>query len=187
MATMTVFRRMFSATAESVTQALRKSPSTVVFYARGEPTITGTTVGAADFFGGKRVALFSVPGAFTPVCHSKHVPAYISHQSELKKAGADVICCVAVNDPFTVEAWKKSLDGAEGIVFLADPSAVFTKAVGLDVDLTAAGLGIRSKRYSMFVDNGTVKALNVENSPAEFEKSAPEILAAQIQSALQKK
>jgi peroxiredoxin len=173
----TPFARYFS-TAQSATQALKNKA--VTLHARNQAGITGNTVSTKDFFAGKKVAVFSVPGAFTPVCHSKHVPSYVQHFDDLKKAGCDVVACISVNDPFVSEAWQKSLTGAEKIAFLADPAAEFTKTVGLDADLTAAGLGVRSKRYSMFVDNGEVKVLNVENSPAEFDKSSADVLVKQI-------
>jgi peroxiredoxin len=128
---------------------------------------------------GKKVVLFAVPGAFTPTCHAKHVPSYLEHLDALTAKGVDTIACLSVNDAFVLDAWAKSV-GAEGkIVLLADGNATFTKAVGLDFDGSGFGLGTRSKRYAMLVDNGVVKALNVEESPGVMEVSgADRILAA---------
>lgn len=128
---------------------------------------------------GKRVVLFAVPGAFTPTCHAKHLPSYLEHLDALKAKGVDQVACVAVNDPFVLDAWAKQ-GGAEGkILFLADGDASFTKAIGLDFDGSAFGLGTRSRRYAMLVEDGVVKALHVEESPGVMEISgADRILAA---------
>ena len=128
---------------------------------------------------GKTVALFAVPGAFTPTCHAKHVPSYLEHLDALKAKGVDTIACLSVNDAFVLDAWAKSV-GAEGkIVLLADGNATFTKAVGLDFDGSGFGLGTRSKRYALLADNGVVKVLNIEESPGVMEVSgADRILAA---------
>ena len=128
---------------------------------------------------GKRVVLFAVPGAFTPTCHAKHLPNYLEHLDALKAKGVDTIACVAVNDAFVLDAWGKAAGAADKILLLADGNGTFTRAVGLDFDGSAFGLGIRSKRYSMLVENGVVKALNVEESPGVMEVSgADRILAA---------
>ena len=120
---------------------------------------------------GKKVVLFAVPGAFTPTCHAKHVPSYLEHLDALKAKGADAVGCIAVNDAFVLDAWGKAV-GSDG-------NATFTKALGLDFDGSGFGLGTRSKRYAMLVDNGVVKALNVEESPGGMEVSgADRILAA---------
>ena len=128
---------------------------------------------------GKRVVLFAVPGAFTPTCHAKHVPSYLEHLDALKAKGVDAVACVAVNDALVLDAWARA-SGAEGkLTLLSDGNATFTKAVGLDFDGSGFGLGTRSKRYSMLVEDGTVKALNVEESPGVMEVSgADRILAA---------
>ena len=127
---------------------------------------------------GKKVVLFAVPGAFTPTCHAKHVPSYLEHLDALKAKGVDTVACVAVNDAFVLDAWGKAV-GADGkIMLLSDGNATFTKAVGLDFDGSGFGLGTRSKRYAMLVDNGVVKALNIEESPGVMEVSgADRILA----------
>jgi peroxiredoxin len=128
---------------------------------------------------GKKVVLFAVPGAFTPTCHAKHVPSYLEHLDALKAKGVNTVACVAVNDAFVLEAWAKAV-GADGkLTLLSDGNATFTKALGLDFDGSGFGLGTRSKRYSMLIDNGVVKALNIEESPGVMEVSGADgILAA---------
>ena len=118
-------------------------------------------VQSADYFAGKRVALFSVPGAFTPTCSAKHLPGFVEKAAELKAKGIDEIVGTAVNDPFVMGAWNKA-SGSSDITMLADGNADFAKAVGLDKDSSAFKEGIRSKRYSMYVVDGVVKQLNVE-------------------------
>ena len=132
-----------------------------------------------DIFRGRRVVLFAVPGAFTPTCHARHVPSYLEHLDALKAKGVAEVACVAVNDAFVLDAWAKAT-GADGrLTLLSDGNATFTKAVGMDFDGSGFGLGTRSKRYAMLVDNGVVKALNVEESPGVMEVSgADRILAA---------
>jgi peroxiredoxin len=129
-------------------------------------------VTTAEVFGGRKVVLFAVPGAYTPTCHRNHLPGFLQN--------ADAIVCVSVNDPFVMGAWAKDT-GAEGkIVFLADGSADFAKALGLDLDASANGLGIRSKRYSMIVEDGVVKSLNVEDAPGKAEISGAVALIGQL-------
>ncbi len=136
-------------------------------------------VGTQELTAGKKVVLFAVPGAFTPTCHAKHVPSYLEHHDALKAKGVDTVACVAVNDAFVLDAWAKAVHATDKIVLLSDGNATFTKAVGLDFDGSGFGLGTRSKRYSMLVDNGVVKALNVEESPGVMEVSGADgILAA---------
>jgi len=119
-------------------------------------------IGTDEVFKGKTVALFAVPGAFTPTCSKSHLPGYLENASALKAKGVDTIACTAVNDVFVMDAWAKA-SGAEGeILFLADGSADFAKAIGLTLDLTAGGLGLRSQRYSMIVVDGVVKDLAFE-------------------------
>jgi peroxiredoxin len=127
---------------------------------------------------GKKVALFAVPGAFTPTCSAKHLPSFLQHAEALKAKGIDTIACVAVNDAFVLDAWARSQNVQGKVLMLADGSAAFTKALGLDFDGTAAGLGSRSKRYSMLVEDGVVKALNVEASPGVMEVSGADRLLA---------
>ena len=130
---------------------------------------------------GKTLAIFALPGAFTPTCSAKHVPGYIEHYNDLKAAGIDEIWCVAVNDAFVMGAWARELGTAGKVRMLGDGSAEFAKAVGLTLDLTARGMGLRSNRYSMLVKNGVVKTLNVE-APAQFEVSDAATLLAQAKS-----
>ncbi len=118
----------------------------------------------ADVFAGKKVVLFAVPGAFTPTCHKNHLPGYLEQADTIKAKGVDTIAVVAVNDQFVMGAWAKATGADDKILFLADGSADFTKSIGLEFDLTANGLGVRSKRYAMIVEDGVVKTLNVEEA-----------------------
>ncbi|WEK52363.1 MAG: peroxiredoxin [Candidatus Kaistia colombiensis] len=118
----------------------------------------------ADIFAGKTVVLFAVPGAFTPTCHKNHLPGYLDQAAAIKAKGVDTIAVVAVNDQFVMGAWAKATGAEDKILFLADGSGEFTKAIGLEFDLSANGLGIRSKRYAMIVEDGVVKTLNVEEA-----------------------
>ncbi len=123
-----------------------------------------------DVFAGKKVALFAVPGAFTPTCHKQHMVGFVQNYDELKKK-VDMIACTSVNDVFVLTAWAKDSKADGKIDMLADGSAEFAKKVGLEIDLTARGLGVRSKRYSMVVDNGVVKSLNIEEQPGAVDVS----------------
>lgn len=123
---------------------------------------------------GKRVVLFAVPGAFTPTCHIKHLPSFLRNLEALKAKGVDTVACVAVNDPFVLDAWAEA-SGAKGkILMLSDGNGTFTRAIGMDFDGSAAGLGVRSKRYAMLVEDGVVKALEVEEAPGKMERSSAE-------------
>ena len=130
----------------------------------------------AEIFGGKTVVLFAVPGAFTPTCHAKHVPSYVANHDALKAKGVDTIACTSVNDVFVLNEWSKATGSQGKITMLADGGAAFVKAIGLDVDLSGPGLGIRSRRYAMLVKDGVVKALNIEEAPGKMEKSSAEEL-----------
>ena len=123
-----------------------------------------------DVFKGKKVALFAVPGAFTPTCNNLHMPSFVNNADAIKKKGVDTIAVTGVNDVFVMEAWKKSSNAAGKVEFLADGNGEFAKAIGMDFDASGNGLGIRSKRYSMLVEDGVVKKLNVE-APGKFEVS----------------
>lgn len=134
---------------------------------------------SAELFDGRKVVIFAVPGAFTPTCHMKHLPGFISNAAELKAKGVDTIACVSVNDVFVMNAWAEQSGAKDKITFLADGSANFTKAIGMDLDASGFGMGIRSKRYAMLVDNGEVKVINEEDAPGKAEiSSAEEILKA---------
>jgi peroxiredoxin len=126
---------------------------------------------------GKKVVLFAVPGAFTPTCSLKHLPGFISRADDLRAKGVDTIACISVNDPFVMDAWAKSVDAGDKVLMLADGSALFTKAVGAELDLTDKGLGIRSRRYAALVEDGVVKVLNLEEGGAFTVSSADDILA----------
>jgi peroxiredoxin len=119
---------------------------------------------------GKTIAIFGLPGAFTPTCSAKHVPGYLEKAGALKAAGVDEIWCISVNDPFVMGAWGREQKSAGKVRMMADGSAEFTKALGLTFDLTARGMGVRSQRYSMLVKDGIVRTLNVE-APGKFEVS----------------
>lgn len=125
----------------------------------------------------KRLVIFGLPGAFTPTCSARHAPGYVEAAAELSAAGVDEVWCVSVNDPFVMNAWGRDLQAAGKIKMIADGSAAFTRALGLEFDLTGRGMGIRSQRYSMVVDDGVITTLNVE-APGKFEVSdAQRILA----------
>jgi peroxiredoxin len=113
---------------------------------------------------GKKIVIFAVPGAFTPTCSEQHAPGYINAAEQFKAKGIDEIWCLSVNDPFVMGAWGRQLNAAGKVRFIADGSGVFTKALGLEFDLTKGGLGVRSQRYSMLVEDGIVKTLNLEDS-----------------------
>lgn len=118
-----------------------------------------------EIFAGKKVVLFALPGAFTPTCSNNHVPGYRDNFDALKAKGVDTIAVTSVNDAFVMGAWQKAQNCEGKIEFLADGSAKFAKAVGLELDLTERGMGVRSKRYSMLVEDGVVKTINIEEGP----------------------
>ena len=127
---------------------------------------------------GRKVVIFGVPGAFTPTCSAKHVPSYIHAHDRLMAKGVDEIWCLSVNDAFVMGAWGRDQKAGGKVRMMADGSADWTKALGLTLDLTAKGMGVRSQRYSMLVDNGVVKTLNIE-APGKFEVSNAETMLAQ--------
>jgi peroxiredoxin len=144
----------------------------------------GCTIGPNNFSvseqaKGKRIAVFAVPGAFTPTCSAKHVPSYVQNIDKLRGKGVDEVWCIAVNDAFVMGAWGKDQQCGGKVRMMADGSAVYTKALGLELDLVGRGMGVRSQRYSMFVDDGVVKALNVEG-PGKYEVSDAETMLSQI-------
>ena len=129
-----------------------------------------------DIFKGKKVALFAVPGAFTPACSQRHLPGFVDKASDIKAKGVDEIACVAVNDAAVMGAWGKDQRTEGKVSMLADGSGDFARALRLELDLTKNGLGIRSKRYSMLVDNGVVKSLNIEAQPGQVDTSSAETM-----------
>eukprot|EP00238_Polyblepharides_amylifera_P005363 CAMPEP_0196577190 /NCGR_PEP_ID=MMETSP1081-20130531/6296_1 /TAXON_ID=36882 /ORGANISM="Pyramimonas amylifera, Strain CCMP720" /LENGTH=246 /DNA_ID=CAMNT_0041896041 /DNA_START=113 /DNA_END=853 /DNA_ORIENTATION=+ len=136
------------------------------------------TVNLAEICAGKKVVLFAVPGAFTPTCSLKHVPGFITNADAIKAKGVDTIACVSVNDPYVMDVWAKSVGSGNKVMMLADGGAVFTRALGVDMDKTNKGLGVRSRRYSMIVEDGEVKVLNLEDGGGLTSSGAEEILAA---------
>jgi peroxiredoxin (alkyl hydroperoxide reductase subunit C) len=144
------------------------------------PTSEGPReVDTAEIFGPGKVVMFAVPGAFTPTCSAKHLPGFTEHLAELKAKGADRIVCLAVNDVFVMGAWAKDQKVGDGIIMLADGSAAFTKALGLELDLTARGLGVRSQRFALIAQDGVVTHLAVEE-PGGFEVSTAEAMLAAL-------
>lgn len=135
-------------------------------------------VSSSDYFAGKKVALFSVPGAYTPTCSAKHLPGYVEKAEELKAKGVDEIACTAVNDAFVLGAWNKDA-GSEDVTMLADGNGDFAKAVGLEMDGSGFGLGTRGQRFSMIVNDGVVEELNVE-APGDFKVSAADYMLDQL-------
>ncbi len=131
-----------------------------------------------EFFAGKTVALFAVPGAFTPTCSAKHLPGFLDKASDLKSKGVDAIACTSVNDVFVMGAWAKANDATD-VTMLADGNGAFAKAVGLTMDGSKFGMGTRSQRYSMLIKDGVVKQLNVE-APGEFKVSTADYLLGQL-------
>lgn len=130
----------------------------------------------SELFAGKKVVLFAVPGAFTPTCHLKHLPGFLENADKFKAAGVDTIACVAVNDPFVLSAWAQVSDAEGKVLFLSDGNGEFTKEIGMDFDGSGIGLGTRSKRYAMVVEDGVVKALATEDSPGVAEASTAEAI-----------
>ena len=126
-----------------------------------------------EIFGGKKVVLFALPGAFTPTCSAKHLPGFVNNHQALKAKGVDSVACLSVNDAFVMDAWGKDQGAEDKVMMLADGNGEFTKAVGLSMDATGYGMGLRSQRYAMVIDNGVVKNLNVE-APGAFEVSSAE-------------
>ena len=150
-------------------------PITIAAADGPKPTTTG------EYFAGKRVALFAVPGAFTPTCSAKHLPSYVEKAKDLKGKGVDEIACISVNDPFVMAAWGDR-DGSKDITMIADGNGQFAKAVGLAFDGSKFGMGERSQRYSMIVNDGVVAQLNVE-APGEYRASSAEHMLDQLATA----
>lgn len=156
----------------SVGERLPDVPLTIASSDGPQPTSSGA------FFSGKTVALFAVPGAFTPTCSARHLPSFVEKAGDLKDKGVDEIACISVNDPFVMAAWNKA-DGSEDITMLADGNGEFAEAVGLEMDGSKFGMGQRSQRYSMVVKDGVVQQLNVE-APGEYRASSAEHMLQQL-------
>jgi peroxiredoxin len=131
------------------------------------------TVSTDDLFKGKKVVLFALPGAFTPTCSAKHLPGFVNHFDQIKAKGIDTVACLSVNDAFVMDAWGKQQNATDKVLMLADGNGDFSKAVGLTMDGTAYGMGLRASRYAMVIQDGVVRALNVE-APGAFEVSSAE-------------
>ncbi len=149
-----------------------------------EQETPGCSVGPNSFnvedqLRGKRVAIFGLPGAFTPTCSAKHLPGFVNLADQLKAKGIDEVWCISVNDAFVMGAWGREQGASGKVRMMADGSGLYSKALGLEMDLVARGLGVRSQRYSMLVDNGVVKAINIEE-PGKFEVSSAEKLLEQV-------
>lgn len=135
-------------------------------------------VSTGDLFGGKKVVAFAVPGAFTPTCSARHLPGFVDNADAIRAKGVDSIVCLSVNDAFVMDAWGKDRNVGDKVAMVADGSGALAKALGLELDLTDRGLGVRSRRYSMVVDDGVVSALNLEEGGAYEVSSAENILEA---------
>jgi peroxiredoxin len=129
-----------------------------------------------EVFKGKKVVLFAVPGAFTPTCHKNHMPGFVTNADKIKAKGVENIYVTSVNDVFVMNEWKKASSADGKVDILADGAAEFAKAIGLDMDMSAGGMGVRSKRYAMLVDDGVVKTLNIEEAPGKADISGAENL-----------
>jgi peroxiredoxin len=147
-----------------------KLPTVSLKYMNKDGMQTTTT---DDLFKGKKAVIFGLPGAFTPTCSAKHLPGFVTHADELKKKGVEVIACLSVNDAFVMDAWGKSQNAGDKVLMLADGNADFAKATGLTMDGTGYGMGLRTSRWAMVLEDGKVKTLNVE-APGAFEVSSAE-------------
>ena len=158
-----------------VGERLPDVPLTIATSDGPKPTTSG------EYFAGKRVALFAVPGAFTPTCSARHLPSYVEKAQDLKSQGIDELACISVNDPFVMSAWGER-DGSQDITMIADGNGAFAEAVGLAMDGSKFGMGTRSQRYSMIVDDGVVEQLNIE-APGEYRASSAENMLDQLATA----
>jgi glutaredoxin/glutathione-dependent peroxiredoxin len=149
-----------------------KVPSVTLRYVSPDGVQAVTT---DEFFRGKKVALFGVPGAYTRTCSQRHLPGYVTHAGELKAKGVDTIACIAVNDQFVMDAWGKEHGASGKVMMLGDGSGDFARAIGLELDRVKEGMGIRTQRYSMLVEDGVVKVLNIEQ-PGQFDVSSAEAM-----------
>ena len=144
--------------------------------------MTGDGPGAIstdEIFAGKKVAVFGLPGAFTPTCSAKHLPGFVNNADALKAKGIDTIVCLSVNDAFVMDAWDKAQDIGGRVMMVADGSARFTKAAGLDIDMSAKGFGLCCRRFSMVVDDGEVKSINIDE-PGTYEHTSAEVMLGEL-------
>lgn len=155
---------------DSLPDVTLKSPTA------GDPEDLSTSA----LFAGKKAVLFAVPGAFTPSCHLNHMPGYLTHLDAIKAKGVDLVACVSVNDVFVMKKWGEDTGALGKITLLADGSAEFTKAMGLELDAGAFGLGVRSQRYAAIVENGVVKEVMVEDAPPKVDASSAESVLAKL-------
>jgi peroxiredoxin len=142
-------------------------------------SIGPNTFNVADLVKGKKIVVFGLPGAFTPTCSAKHVPGYVQQYDALKRKGVDEVWCLSVNDPFVMGAWGRDQHSTGKVRMMADGSADYTKKLGLELDLTGRGMGVRSQRFSMLIEDGVVKSLNIE-APGKFEVSSAEAMLAKL-------
>ena len=152
-------------------------PNTTLYHMTGDGPAAITT---DELLGGKKVVLFGLPGAFTPTCSAQHVPSFLNNADALKAKGIDAIGCVSVNDAFVMGAWAKDQGTGDQILMLGDGSGELTKAIGMDLDLSARGLGVRSQRYAMVVDDGVVKSVVIEENPGGMDVSSAENVLASL-------
>lgn len=136
------------------------------------------TISTDEIFSGKNVVLFSVPGAFTPTCSNRHLPGYVEHFDEFTRRGI-VVACIAVNDAYVMGAWAKNQHVPDGLLMLADGNGAFMRALGLEMDATRFGMGVRGKRFALYAEDGVVKKLNIE-APGEFNVSSAEAMLAEV-------
>ena len=136
------------------------------------------TLDTHALFDGRKVVLFAVPGAFTPTCSARHLPGYVEHFEQFRSRGIDVFC-MAVNDPFVMQAWARAQSVPDGLLMLSDGNGDFTRALGLEMDASGSGMGMRSRRFALYVDNGTVRGVHVEE-PGKFEVSSAEYMLAHL-------
>jgi peroxiredoxin len=146
----------------------QKVPSVTIKQATAEGS---TDIDPAQLFANKKVVMFSLPGAFTPTCSQKHLPGYVQELPQLKQKGIDLVACLSVNDAFVMKAWADQYDAVNKIVMLADGAGTFSKALGIETDLTKAGMGVRARRGLMVIENGVVKSIEMEE-PGKFEVSS---------------
>lgn len=133
-------------------------------------------IGSEEIFSGRSVVLFAVPGAFTPTCHMIHMPGYLDEYETFREAGVDTVACTAVNDAFVLDLWADATDAKGKLLFLADGNAAFVRAMGMTLDATQLGLGIRSRRYALWAQDGVIRALNVEKDPTVAEMSSAQMM-----------